>query len=84
MLLACAASPGIGGGVPSWVETTTFPAVKDTYVSRLYPDTAYGTSNTMIVGEVGNFVYTGSTRRDYRPGVQHGFQMGGRGNQKVK
>jgi prepilin-type N-terminal cleavage/methylation domain-containing protein/prepilin-type processing-associated H-X9-DG protein len=43
-----------------------------------------GTSNTIMVGEVGNWVYTGTaaapTQRDYRPSVQHGFAMGCLGN----
>ncbi len=39
-----------------------------------------GTSNTMIIGEVGDWVLEGTTRRDWRPGVQHGFAMGCTGN----
>jgi prepilin-type processing-associated H-X9-DG protein len=36
-----------------------------------------GTSNTMLVGEVGNWTtLTNGSRVDYRPSVQHGFAMG--------
>jgi prepilin-type N-terminal cleavage/methylation domain-containing protein len=35
-----------------------------------------GTSKTLAVGEVSDFVLEGTTRRDWRPGVQHGFAMG--------
>ncbi|WP_262023243.1 DUF1559 domain-containing protein [Blastopirellula sp. J2-11] len=43
-----------------------------------------GTSNTMAVGEVGDYVYTGTAsspvRSDFRPGVNYGFLMGVIGN----
>jgi len=40
-----------------------------------------GTSNTLMVSEVGQFVYqNANTRRDWRPSVQHGFAMGCAGN----
>jgi prepilin-type processing-associated H-X9-DG protein len=39
-----------------------------------------GTSNSLLVGEVGAAVFTGSTRQDFRPSVQHGFGMGCNGN----
>ncbi|VTR99489.1 DUF1559 domain-containing protein [Tuwongella immobilis] len=36
-----------------------------------------GTSNTMIVSENGDFLFTANgTRVDWRPGAQHGFAMG--------
>lgn len=40
-----------------------------------------GTSNTLLVGEVGQWVNeNATTRRDWRPAVQHGFAMGCYGN----
>ncbi|MCC6420344.1 MAG: DUF1559 domain-containing protein [Gemmataceae bacterium] len=42
-----------------------------------------GTSNTLMVGEVGQWVYQGNsarTPRDWRPSIQHGFAMGCNGN----
>jgi prepilin-type N-terminal cleavage/methylation domain-containing protein/prepilin-type processing-associated H-X9-DG protein len=39
-----------------------------------------GTSNTMLVSEVGDFVIAGGAKVDYRPSIQHGFAMGCLGN----
>jgi prepilin-type N-terminal cleavage/methylation domain-containing protein len=40
-----------------------------------------GTSNTLLLGEVGNWTtLANNTRQDYRPSVQHGFAMGCTGN----
>jgi prepilin-type processing-associated H-X9-DG protein len=39
-----------------------------------------GTSNTLLVSEVGDFVIAGGVKRDYRPSIQHGFAMGCLGN----
>jgi prepilin-type N-terminal cleavage/methylation domain-containing protein/prepilin-type processing-associated H-X9-DG protein len=55
-------------GILHYNSQVTLPGITD------------GTSNTMLVSEVGAVVYTGSTQRDYRPSVQHGFTMGCQGN----
>ncbi len=40
-----------------------------------------GSSNTLMVSEVGDYIYTDATTRvDYRPGRQHGFAMGCKGS----
>ncbi|MCR9115531.1 MAG: DUF1559 domain-containing protein [bacterium] len=40
-----------------------------------------GSSNTLLVGEVGDWVWESATvKRDYRPSIQHGFAMGCNGN----
>lgn len=44
-------------------------------------DVTDGTTNVMMVSEVGAWVWENvNTRRDYRPAKQHGFNMGNRGN----
>lgn len=45
-----------------------------------FADVTDGTSNTMIVGEISDFLYKdASTKFDYRPSARHGFHMGSRG-----
>jgi prepilin-type N-terminal cleavage/methylation domain-containing protein/prepilin-type processing-associated H-X9-DG protein len=55
-------------GIFSYNSQTTMTGITD------------GTSNTILLGEVGNFVIANNTRQDYRPSVQHGFAMGCQGN----
>lgn len=48
-----------------------------------FSDCVDGSTNTMIVGEVGDWLIqdnTAGTKLDYRPSVQHGFGMGCAGN----
>ncbi len=48
-----------------------------------FGDILDGSSNTMVVSEVGDFVWEGTTppaKRDWRPAVQHGWAMGCNGS----
>lgn len=57
------------GGVMFFNSKTNFAGITD------------GTSNVMVVGEVGDWLWeSATTRKDYRPGVTYGFAMGCKGS----
>jgi len=77
---------GFGGLTDNNLATDTpqGPAARNgvmSYNSRVgLASVSDGTSKTLAVGEVGGFVFEGTTQRDWRPGIQHGFAMGCNGS----
>ncbi|MEW4561904.1 DUF1559 domain-containing protein [Bremerella sp. JC770] len=49
-----------------------------------FADVTDGTSNTIAVGEISDWLYKDTaTRFDYRPSARHGFHMGSKGNNGI-